>query len=254
MSVVAKKQSKNFKRLDPECAAHLRRKALKELAWERWRLRLPDDHHGRAMLSALLLTGMTGPEALRLCPWLPFDELQGLAQWADDQDPKSWNGDRLGELVELTDDEREALKLWPLRPCDVEWPVVQKRQRARKNAKARDQRRKQRELIEMARNEPMREESLLFLIGTDWDFAAKLPDKIKGGVAWRNKRNGRPITGNSLKARVFEALDGLEKRGLIESRDLRGVRGVRRKTRLYAVQSRGHAKSAHSIGTSDSVA
>lgn len=211
---------------------------------------MPDDYDGRAMLKALLLTGLTGPEARRLCPWLSFDELEGLIRWSDCEDPKVWNGDRLGNLVSLLDDEREALGLWLLRPSDVDWHVVQERRKQRKN----ERRQQQKEMIRMAMNEPMREESLLFLIGKEWEYAAKLPDKIKGGVAWRNKRDGSPITGNSLKARVYEALDGLEKRGLIESRDLRGVRGVRRKMRLYGVQSRGHARCADEMGTSDSVA
>lgn len=252
MSALTKPQAK--RRLDPVQAATFRYWALKALARARWGFRLPDDHHGRAMLRAMLLTGTTGPEAQRLCPWLPSDELEGLIRWADDQDPKHWNSDRFGNLVELTDDEREALGLWLLRPSDVDWHVVQERRKARKE----ERRHQQRELIKMARNEPRREESLLFLIGRDWDYALKLPDKIKGGVAWRNKRDGNPITGNSLKALVYQALDSLQSRGLIESKDLRGIRVVRRKNQgkiaFYAVKSRGHARCADEMGTSDSVA
>lgn len=252
MSALRRPQDKQ--RLDPERVSNLRHRALKSLAWARWCLRLPDDHDGRAMLKALLVTGMSGSEALHLCRWLSSEELEEVIQWADCADPKHWNGDRLGELVELMDDEREALELWPLRPCDVEWSVVQERRKARRNARVKEQRHRQQEMIEMAKSEPMREESLLFLIGKKWDFAMKLPEKIKGGVAWRNKRDGSQIIGNSLKARVYEALDNLEKRGLIESKDLRGVRVVRRKMRLYGVQSQGHARSVDEMGTSDSVA
>jgi hypothetical protein len=45
---------------------------------------------------------------------------------------REWDGDALGSLVELTDDERERGKFRSMRPCDRDWSSVQEDRRERK--------------------------------------------------------------------------------------------------------------------------
>jgi hypothetical protein len=110
---------------------HLRLLALRRYG-PNWRL--PNDVHGRNMLLAMLAAGLTGPDAQRWAPWVGWRQLQDMIRNADSRE---WDGDALGTLVELTNDEREPDKLWSLRPCDRDWSSVQEQRRERKRERDR---------------------------------------------------------------------------------------------------------------------
>jgi hypothetical protein len=94
-----------------------RLKHLRRLAFMRYgrHWTLPNDVHGGNMLRAMLACGLTGPDAQRLAPKIGPPQLQDMI-WSVES--REWDGDALGNLVELEDDEREEGKLWSMRPCD----------------------------------------------------------------------------------------------------------------------------------------
>jgi hypothetical protein len=106
---------------------HLRGLALMRYGRRWW---LPNDVHGQYMLQAMLAAGLTGPDAQRLAPWIGPQQLEDMIQSVDSR--TSWDGDALGNMVELTADERERGEFWSMRPCDLDWCRVQEQRRERK--------------------------------------------------------------------------------------------------------------------------
>jgi hypothetical protein len=205
--------------------AAIRRRHLIQLAALRhYRGVLPDDRHGRCMLEALLACGMTGPDAQRWAPWIAPDELQHMINDVD-ATPQHWTAQRLGELVELTDAEREAGRLWSLHPCDIEWSAVQQRAKERRRGRDRVRKHRKREWMKMAKDLDVREEALFVAIGTKWMPVSELVAKVAGGRAW-NAPDGWPITEPSLRRIVGRSLDRLVASGLIESKTQPGRRGL----------------------------
>ena len=210
---------------DAASVAAIRRRQLMKLATSRHRGRvLPHDQHGRSLLKALLACGMTGPDAQQRAPWIAPGELQGIINDVDATPRQHWTAQRLGELVELTDDEREALQLWSLRPCNIEWSAVQERAKERRRGRDRVRKHRKREWIKMARDLDVREEALFVAIGTKWMPVSELAAKVAGGRAW-NGPDGRPITKPSLRRIVGRSLDRLVASGLIESKTKPGRNG-----------------------------
>jgi hypothetical protein len=110
---------------------HLRGLALMRYGRRWW---LPNDVHGQYMLQAMLAAGLTGPDAQRLAPWIGPQQLEDMIQSVDSR--TSWDGDALGNMVELTADERERGEFWSMRPCDLDWCRVQEQRRERKREHA----------------------------------------------------------------------------------------------------------------------
>src|ERR1700730_9142739 len=115
------------RRIKPDDGVFQRRrlKHLRMLAAMRYKGDLPDDVHGRNMLMAMLACGLTGPDAQTWAPWIKPQQLEDMIATVESRE---WNGDALGNLVELTDAEREEGKLFSMRPCDIDWAYVQARQ------------------------------------------------------------------------------------------------------------------------------
>jgi hypothetical protein len=192
------------------------------------------------MLRAMLATGATEHEARSWAPWAKTRKLKALDAEINALPLYHWMPKRLGDLVELTDEEREADQLWLLRPCDVDWHVVQARVLERRRARNRANVRKSREEAKMANNLSadldVRNESLWLRTGAEWTDAPCLMRKAAGTRAWR-KPNGRPITGAALRVVVHRALDELQAQGLIESKTEPGRNGLpTRLVRRYAKQ------------------
>jgi hypothetical protein len=226
---------------------------------------LPDDRHGRCMLKALLACGMTGPDAQRWAPWITADELQHMINDVDATPPQHWTAQRLGELVELTDDEREAGRLWSIHPCDIEWSAVQERAKERRRGRNRERQRKKREQAKMANDLDVREESLLAALGNNWTPVSALVTKVAGGRAWRCP-DGLSVSKPSLRRVVNRSLGRLVASGLIESRtepgrtgfptrfvrlrDLGATRFVTGDTGTGTVTPKSNARNARQMGTS----
>jgi hypothetical protein len=167
------------------------------------------------MLKALLACGMTGPDAQRWAPWITAGELQDVINAADAVG--NWTAEQLGALVELTDDEREAGRLWSLHPCDIEWSAVQARAKQRRRGRDRVRKHRKREWMKMAKDLDVREEALFVAIGTKWTPVSELAAKVAGGRAW-NAPDGGPISGPSLVVLVHRSVNKLVASGLIESK------------------------------------
>jgi DNA-binding XRE family transcriptional regulator len=226
---------------------------------------LPDDWHGRCMLKALLACGMTGPDAQRWAPWISAGELQHMINDVDATPPQHWTAQRLGELVELTDDEREAGRLWSMHPCDIEWSAVQARAKERRRGRDRVRKHKKREQEKMANDLDVREESLIAVLGNAWTPVLALVTKLAGGRAWRGP-DGRPVSKPSLRIVVHRSLDRLVASGLIESktepghngwptrfvrlRDLEGTRFVTGNHGNGNSRPQVNARNARQMGTS----
>jgi hypothetical protein len=202
----------------------IRRRHLKALAFMR-RHNNPTDRCDRALLTALLACGMTGPEALQRAPWIAPNDLQHIIDDVDAVSKQHWTARRLGALVKLTDEERERGRLWSLRPCDIAWSVVQERVRERRRRRDRERNRKRREIAKMAKDLDVREEALFVVITSRWMPVSELTAKMAGGRAW-NAPDGVPITGPSLLVLVHRSLDRLVASGLIESKTRPGRKGL----------------------------
>jgi hypothetical protein len=207
----------------------IRRRHLLKLA--RMRRGAKDGEHGRNMLKALLACGMTGPDAQKWAPWLPPKKLQSVIAEVDSVPSSYWTADRLGDLVELTDAERESGKLWSLRPCDVQWSHVQDRVYERKKARDRAsqcrKRARNKEALKMAKDLDVREETLFVAVcskGKAWTSAMALTSKIEHARSF-HAPDGWPIAGASLRTIVHRNLDRLAEQGLIESKTERGRHG-----------------------------
>lgn len=124
---------------------------------------LPDDDHGRALLTALLCLDLKTEDALQDAPWLEPTELRKLRKTA-----RRIPWDRIGDLVKLTAAEWEAAKLWFTRPYGMSKEEVRRLQAERnsKNAKERQQRKRQREKEAKAimQNTPSRADVILRIL------------------------------------------------------------------------------------------
>jgi hypothetical protein len=215
----------------------IRRRHLKALATMR---------HGnptirsRALLTALLACGMTGPEVQRYAPWLAPDDLQRMIDDIDAVPKQHWTAQRLGALVKLTDEERERGRLWSLRPCGIEWSVIQERVKERKRARDRARNGKRREMAKMAKDLDVREEALFVTIGINWMLVSDLVAKVASGRAWCG------ISEPSLSVLVRRNLDRLVARGLIESQKEPGFKGLpTRSVRKVPVNSGSDLEATH---------
>jgi hypothetical protein len=196
---------------------------------------LPDNIHGYYLLKALVITGATESEVYAWAPWLTPQQLRTLLTELNAVPLSYWTPERLGTLVELLDSERELLKLWLLRPCDIEWYIVQARSRTRAKVRNRKQMRERRKLPTMAKTLDVRTEAVLALLDNKWRSASQLAANIEGGSAWC-KSDGQPLAGASLRVTLHRALDELLACSLIESRTERDRQGqpLRRVRRLSA--------------------
>lgn len=193
--------------------------------------RLPDDRHGRNMLKAMLAVGITGPEATRRAPWIKPEELARIIGAVDAAPHGYWDGKRLGELVDLTDAEREAGKLWWLWPSDVDPRVIVARVRERKRVRDRERARKKRDARKMLKDLDVRSEALFAAVGPTWVTVSQLRF-LADGNAWKAP-DGRPLAEGALRVAIHRSVDRLVRQGLVETRLEPGRRGPVRKIRRY---------------------
>jgi hypothetical protein len=133
---------------------------------------------------------------------------------------KKWSSARLGDLVELTDEERERWKLWPIRPCDVPWWKIQQRRKERNRAANRERMRKRREAMEMAKDLDERQESIWAAAPPGgWVSIRELVTRLRSGRAWA------ALNDNSLRRVVRRTVDRMAAKGLLETRFKTGTNG-----------------------------
>jgi hypothetical protein len=125
---------------------------LRRLFWERYGPRLPDDDAGREDLRELLLAISTGPNAdIKVAKaievwaeWMSKTEAQELID--DINRTPIWqrkpNATLLGQRLQVTNAQRERLRLWTIAACDM----TQEEAAEWRKAKERARKRKQREL------------------------------------------------------------------------------------------------------------
>jgi hypothetical protein len=125
---------------------------------------------------------------------------------------KAFTADSVGNMVSLLDAERTAHRLWTIRPCDVDWHVVQQRRRQAKSARQNNRNKERRAALKAAadqvRDLDVREEALLSLLTDNWQPVSQLEGILDGGRAWRDG-HGKKLTGNSLRRAVHRAADRL---------------------------------------------
>ena len=158
-----------------------------------------DDQHNRLLLKAMLAWGMEGPAALEWAPWVR-DELQDIINEVDSKPPWHWTSERIGQMVELTGEERERGKLFSMRPCDVEWSVIQERNRGRKRERDRKRVSDKRRRVKMGIDLDVRAESIFATLDGTWMPVSTLAKKLAGGRAWRTP-DGAPLAEAKWAAR-----------------------------------------------------
>lgn len=100
---------------------------------------IPDDARSRRYLQALLDLGLTGPEAQRIAPWISNDDLKGMIERT--VVGPHWNARDLGDLFEVTLEEKLACGLRNLEAFDADrW---QYQEQLAKRRRLRDAQRKQ---------------------------------------------------------------------------------------------------------------
>jgi hypothetical protein len=177
----------------------------------RYNFCLENDPEDRAFLYAMIACGLTGPEAQKIAPWsVRSGEFDAMAK---DVDLKGWRyftPERLGAIVNLTDDERRELRLNLLRPNDKDWGTVQaeKKQRHSTNAarRGRDDRAMKRALREATRDLDVRPEALSMALSDEWQSLLMFAELIGKGDAWR-RPDGRLLTGKSLLRAMTRVAD-----------------------------------------------
>jgi hypothetical protein len=208
------------RRIKPDDGVFQRRrlKHLRMLAAMRYKGDLPDDVHGRNMLMAMLACGLTGPDAQTWAPWIKPQQLEDMIATVESRE---WNGDALGNLVELTDAEREEGKLFSMRPCDIDWAYVQARQSYRKKTRDAERARRYRagKMENLKKNKylSVREEAIYDLLlhaGGKWTVS-RLAAKMADHPAFK-RPDGAQITAQSLLSRIRDALNHLKAQGMTE--------------------------------------
>jgi len=149
------KQRSNHSRAEShaEMLRRLRLGNLRTLCRHRYGPTLPDDDAGRADLRELLLpisvsanAAVRMPKAIEL--WAPWMGQQEAIQLIDDinRTPirrRKPNGKVLGERLQVTNAQREQLKLWTIAACDMseeeaqEWRKAKNRERSRRRRQLR---------------------------------------------------------------------------------------------------------------------
>jgi hypothetical protein len=137
----------------PETLRRLRLGDLRRYCHDRYGAKLPDDDAGRSDLFELLLPISLTPaeskwlmakEIERQAPWMPYDEAEVLIDRICDLPERARmpSGKVLGARLNLTNAERERLRLWTIWPAGMTDAEMVEYRRAKK--RARDERRRQR--------------------------------------------------------------------------------------------------------------
>ena len=198
---------------------------------------LPDSAAGRALLKALLRCKLSADAAMEAARWLEPSELPALQRAA-----KRLRLHDLGNLVSLTYDERQNGKLWLLRPCDVAWPEVQRRQGERSLIADRERKRRKRQELrerrEMIRNTPRRDDAIMHVLSTDW---IRVSEIVQQARTYRVFRSGERVRfaapSGSLRKLVHRTLDQLVGYGVVETELRKGTRGMVRWVRKIDFES-----------------
>jgi hypothetical protein len=132
-------------RPDPEVLRRLRLGDLKTLLRSRYGHTLPDDDAGREDLHDLLLPVSCGPDAkarmLNIvetwAPWMEYAELAELINAINNTPIKQrrLSGRQLGQRQNITNAQREQLKLWTISPSDMTDEQLKQHRRAKETAR-----------------------------------------------------------------------------------------------------------------------
>jgi hypothetical protein len=180
---------------------------------------LPDDHHGRSMLKAMVGCGLTEAMIIKRAPWLNAIARQALIEECRKLPLGHWSDDYCGSLAGLTNDLRVELELYALKPIDVD--DVDLANEAREARKARDRQRakenrdKERARMRTALDVDDRDESLHSALTEKPRSVAELVEALRKGRAWQGVKE------SSLRVLVCLAADRLVAAGKIES-EVRG--------------------------------
>jgi hypothetical protein len=217
---------------------------LKRLAALRYGSGLPNNRDGRAHIKAMLAAGLPAPDVSIWATWLTEVEREHMIA---EVDSRQWLSSYLGNLVELTDHERETWKLWHIRPFDVPLHVVKERQHRKRLARNRERQRARRARLDIARDLDAREESVIVLLNNRWVAAGSLTACLSGGRAWQ----GLADVGRFIR----RTLDRLAKMGLVENNYRKGRHGHERYVRKAEKRpghpvTPSHARSARKTAIS----
>lgn len=135
---------------DPETLRRLRLGDLRRCFRHRYGYALPNDDAGRTDLYELLLPVSLGPTSTRImanvievqAPWLSKAQAKALIERILAKPTRArWpSGKTLGQRLNLTNAERERLRLWTIHPADMTAAEMAEWRKAKK--RARDERRR----------------------------------------------------------------------------------------------------------------
>jgi hypothetical protein len=143
---IAKKPEFNF-----ETLRRLRKSQMRRHRRQRYGFALPNNDDGRRYLHELLLVQSLNPKATdrllmntieTVAPWMKSDEANTFIERINRIPPKErWREpDELGKILQVTNEERERLKLWTIHPCDMTSDELEEHRKAKARAKRRHNR------------------------------------------------------------------------------------------------------------------
>jgi hypothetical protein len=146
--------------------------------------------------------------------------------------PWEWTAEQLGNLVELTYEERTILAIRSFQCFDKTPAEVKAIQNARKRIRDRvgasERRKRERETRAAARAMSVdlddRKETLFIVIGQDWRSVAQIMVDVGHLPVWKMP-DGKPLSGNSLRRVVNRQLSHLIEERQIERKSEAGPRG-----------------------------
>lgn len=184
------------------------------------------------MLTALLWCRISVDDARERAPWITDGELRKLQSAADEL-----KRNQLGEMINLTWDERIGHRVYFLTACDVTQEESNKRQAERNRENARNRQIKYREARTKMRHTAKRDDAMLRMLtmlppiphsgGFDpmsgWTSVSALVKEAAHCNAFR-RPDGRPL--RNLRDAVHAVLRTLKAHGQIEITEQPGARGM----------------------------
>jgi hypothetical protein len=142
------------RKTDFEIPRRLRKSQMRRHRQHRHGYSLPNNDDGRQYLHEILLVESLNPKATdkllmntieTVAPWMKTDEANTFIEHINRIPPKErWRDPvELGKILQVTNEERERLKLWTILPYDMTRDELDAQRKAKKRARARERRQRQ---------------------------------------------------------------------------------------------------------------
>ena len=178
--------------------------------------KIPETAAGENILRALLATGLTGPQAQQLAPWVAADRLDILISQVDAMMPDEVSAGWLGEMLALSSEDREKHRIFHIWPAGWTEEQVKEQSRARDVERRKLSRHKERTTtMDYGSLTRARPKAVLALIPPDRPISVA---ELTARTARRREfidATGKPLSTDSRHRVLHRALDALKAERLI---------------------------------------